>query len=84
LSVFPFEIKDYTEEGEVSCFASKTSLEEPALSAEIRDQLQLMLPYLEKDSRSSLRCEASLGNLSSYQGRAESGSSRYFVTHHLY
>jgi len=39
LSAFSFDIKDYIEEGEVRCSASKT-LEEPTLSAEIRDQLQ--------------------------------------------
>jgi hypothetical protein len=48
-SVFPFDIKDYIVEGEVNCSVLDTCQEENTLSAETRDQLQLMLPYLERD-----------------------------------
>ena len=48
-SLFSFNIGDYIEEGKVSSFAPKADLEETALSAATREQLQLMLPHLEKD-----------------------------------
>ena len=48
-SLFSFNIGDYIEEGKVSSSASKTHQEEIALSTVAKDQLQLMLPHLEKD-----------------------------------
>ncbi|XP_066327667.1 uncharacterized protein [Miscanthus floridulus] len=49
-SLFSFNIRDYIEEGKVSSSAPKTHQEEIALSAATKDQLQLMLPHLEKDT----------------------------------
>jgi len=49
LKVFPFDIKDYIEEGEISCSTPDTHQQEHVLSAVIKDRLQLMLPYLERD-----------------------------------
>ena len=48
LNVFPFDIKDYIEEVEISCFAPDTTQEEHVLSAATKDRLQLMPPYLER------------------------------------
>jgi len=48
LNVFPFDIKDYIEEGEIGCSAPDTH-QEHALSSTTRDRLQLMLPHLERD-----------------------------------
>ena len=44
-----FDIKDYIEEGEISCSAPDTHQEEHVLSATTKDRLQLMLPNLERD-----------------------------------
>jgi hypothetical protein len=49
LSAFPFNIKDYIEEEKISCSIPNAHQEEHVLSAATRDQLQLMLPYLERD-----------------------------------
>jgi hypothetical protein len=49
LSAFPFDIKDYIEEGKRSCSIPDAHQEEHVLSATTRDRLQLMLPYLERD-----------------------------------
>jgi hypothetical protein len=37
LNVFPFDIKDYIEEGEISCSAPDTHQEEHVLSAATKD-----------------------------------------------
>ena len=49
LNVFPFDIKDYIEEGEIGCSAPDTHQEEHVLSSATRDRLQLMLSHLERD-----------------------------------
>ena len=48
LSVFPFDINNYIEVGEISCSISDP-LQEHVLSAATRDRLQSMLPYLKRD-----------------------------------
>ena len=49
LSVFPFDINDYIEEGEISCSVPDAHQAEHILLAATKDQLQLMLPHLERD-----------------------------------
>ena len=49
LNVFPFDIKDYIEVGEISHSTPDTHQEEHILSAATKDRLRLMLPHLERD-----------------------------------